>query len=138
MRSYFLNRSVVGYFVANNTGLASPQEVAAESTRVHARRGASAVFGCMARGFASSGRPEDAFRLMRVMSDKGMRISEGDFRAVRSRSHELGVAIPDELYPPEVLALRLKQKQHRHMPGSKRGRKMLALMNRGAKKTTIN
>ena len=29
-QSYLLNRSVVGYFVANNTGLASPSELAAE------------------------------------------------------------------------------------------------------------
>lgn len=116
---------------------ASPREIAAESARTQARRGASAVFACMARGFASAERPEDAFRLMRVMQDRGMRISEGDFRAIRSRCHELGVAIPDELYPPIVHALRIKQKHHRNMPGSKRGRKMLALMNRTVK-TTIN
>ena len=30
LQSYLLNRSVVGYFVANNTGLASPLELAAE------------------------------------------------------------------------------------------------------------
>ena len=32
LQSYMLNRSVMGLFVANNTGLASPKELAAELT----------------------------------------------------------------------------------------------------------
>ena len=32
LQSYALNRSVVAYFVGNNTGLASPAELSAETT----------------------------------------------------------------------------------------------------------